>query len=70
VRVDRENARQQVSFGAGIHHCLGASLARMEGRVAMSSLIRRFPDLELDGEPKWNGRINLRGLDSLPVRVR
>jgi len=70
VRVVRENARQQVSFGAGIHHCLGASLARMEGRVAMSSLIRRFPDLELDGEPKWNGRINLRGLDSLPVRVR
>ena len=70
VRVDRENARQQVSFGAGIHHCLGASLARMEGRVAMSSLIRRFPDLQLDGEPRWNGRINLRGLDSLPVRVR
>jgi cytochrome P450 len=70
VRVDREKARQQVSFGAGIHHCLGASLARMEGRVAMAGLIRRFPDLELDGEPKWNGRINLRGLDSLPVRVR
>jgi len=70
VRVARDNARQQVSFGAGIHHCLGASLARMEGRVAMSSLIRRFPDLELDGEPRWNGRINLRGLDSLPVRVR
>jgi cytochrome P450 len=70
VRVDRENARQQVSFGAGIHHCLGASLARMEGRVAMASLIRRFPDIELDGEPTWNGRINLRGVDSLPVRVR
>ena len=70
VRVDRDNARQQVSFGAGIHHCLGASLARLEGRTAITSLIRRFPDIELDGEPKWNGRINLRGLDSLPVRVR
>lgn len=70
VRVDRENARQQVSFGAGIHHCLGASLARMEGQVAMASLIRRFPDIDLDGEPTWNGRINLRGLASLPVRVR
>jgi len=70
VRVDRDNARQQVSFGAGVHHCLGAALARLEGRVAMSSLIRRFPDLELDGEPVWNGRINLRGLDELPVRVR
>jgi cytochrome P450 len=70
VRVDRENARQQVSFGAGIHHCLGASLARMEARLAVASLIRRFPDLDLDGEPSWNGRINLRGLSSLPVRVR
>jgi len=70
VRVDRENSRQQVSFGAGIHHCLGASLARLEGRTAVASLIRRFPDIQLDGEPVWNGRINLRGLDSLPVRVR
>ena len=70
VRVDRENARQQVSFGAGIHHCLGASLARLEARLAVASLIRRFPDLDLDGEPSWNGRINLRGLSSLPVRVR
>ena len=70
VRLDRDNARQQVSFGAGIHHCLGASLARLEGRVALSSLLRRFPDIELDGEPVWNGRINLRGLAQLPVRVR
>src|SRR4051794_29452281 len=54
VRVDRENSRQQVSFGAGIHHCLGASLARLEGRTAVASLIRRFPDIQLDGEPVWN----------------
>jgi cytochrome P450 len=70
VRLDRENARQQVSFGAGVHHCLGAALARLEGRLAMSSLIRRFPDLDLAGVPEWNGRINLRGLARLPVRVR
>ena len=70
VRVDRDNARQQASFGAGVHHCLGAALARLEGRVAMASLIRRFPDIDLDGDPAWNGRINLRGLASLPVRVR
>jgi len=70
VRVGRDNARQQVSFGAGIHHCLGAALARLEGRLAISSLIRRFPQIDLDGQPVWNGRINLRGLTDLPVRVR
>jgi cytochrome P450 len=70
VRVDRDNARQQISFGAGVHHCLGAALARLEGRVAMSRLIRRFPDLRLDDEPEWNGRVNLRGLARLPVAVR
>jgi cytochrome P450 len=70
VRLDRDNARQHVSFGAGVHHCLGAALARLEGRVALSSLIRRFPRLDLDGDIEWNGRINLRGLSRLPVVVR
>ncbi|HET6817332.1 MAG TPA: cytochrome P450 [Mycobacteriales bacterium] len=69
LRLDRDNARQQVAFGAGVHHCLGAALARLEGRVAMSRLIRRFPTLELGGEPEWNGRINLRGCVNLPVSV-
>jgi cytochrome P450 len=70
LRLDRPNARQQIAFGAGIHHCLGAALARLEGRVALSRLIRRFPGLVLAGEPEWNGRINLRGLARLPVAVR
>ena len=70
VRVDRENARQQISFGSGVHHCLGAALARLEGRVAITRLIRRFPNLRLEKEPEWNGRVNLRGLAQLPVAVR
>jgi cytochrome P450 len=70
LRLDRANARQHVSFGAGIHHCLGASLARLEGRVALSRLIRRFPALRLADDVAWNGRINLRGLARLPVAVR
>ena len=70
VRVDRPNARQHISFGAGVHHCLGAALARLEGRAAMARLIRRFPALQLADEPEWNGRINLRGLARLPVSVR
>src|SRR4029078_6767465 len=56
LRLDRENARQQVAFGAGVHHCLGAALARLEGRVAMSRLIRRLPSLDLAGESESNRR--------------
>ncbi|HEX4247837.1 MAG TPA: cytochrome P450, partial [Pseudonocardia sp.] len=67
LRLDRPNARAQVSFGGGVHHCLGAALARLEGRVALGRLVRRFPDLALDGEITWNGRINLRGPVTLPV---
>ena len=68
-RLDRENARQHVSFGAGPHHCLGASLARMEAAIAVGQLTSRFPGLALNGEPAWNGRINLRGPGRLPVSL-
>lgn len=68
--VTREGAAQHLGFGSGIHHCLGASLARLEGRLALGTLIRRFPDLELATDtPAWNGRLVLRGLDSLPVAL-
>jgi len=63
----RENARQHVSFGAGPHHCLGASLARLEACIAFERLAARFPGLALDGDVVWNGRINLRGPAHLPV---
>jgi cytochrome P450 len=65
--LGREGAGQHVSFGSGIHFCLGAALARLEGQVAIGSTIRRFPGLELAGDPVRNGRITLRGLDRLPV---
>jgi cytochrome P450 len=69
LRLDRENARQHVSFGAGVHHCLGASLARLEAAIAFERLAARFPGLALDGDVAWNGRINLRGPAHLPVSV-
>jgi cytochrome P450 len=67
----RETAREHVSFGSGVHHCLGAALARLEGQVAIGTLARRFPDLALvDGDPpEWNGRVVLRGLERLPVTL-
>jgi cytochrome P450 len=70
VRLRRENARNHVSFGAGPHHCLGASLARLEASIAFARLAARFPHLALDGEVTWNGRINLRGPAHLPVLTR
>jgi cytochrome P450 len=68
--LGRPGVAQHLAFGSGIHHCLGAALARLEGRIAMGTLIRRFPGLEPAGDtPPWNGRLVLRGLDSLPVTL-
>jgi cytochrome P450 len=67
--ITRPDAGQHMSFGNGIHHCLGSSLARTEAQVAIGALVRRFPDLALAGEPERNGRVVLRGLESLPVTL-
>jgi len=69
VRLRRDNAHRHVSFGAGPHHCLGASLARLEASIALARLTARFPGLALDGDVTWNGRINLRGPAHLPVSL-
>ena len=67
--LGRADAREHVSFGSGVHHCLGAALARLEGQEAIGRLVRRFPQIELAGPPVHNGRIILRGLDELPVAL-
>ncbi|HEX4701520.1 MAG TPA: cytochrome P450 [Pseudonocardiaceae bacterium] len=59
-----------LAFGHGLHYCLGAALARMEGLVALETLTRRAPALELAGEPEFKPTIGLRGLASLPIRTR
>ncbi|MEZ5244487.1 MAG: cytochrome P450 [Acidimicrobiales bacterium] len=65
--IRRADAGQHVSFGSGIHYCLGASLAKLEGQVAIGGFLRRFPSARVIGDPVWNGRMNLRGLDELAV---
>ena len=61
--------RSHLSFGRGIHHCIGAPLARLEGRVVLEILLERFSRIGLlDGEPRFRNSIVLRGLESLPVR--
>lgn len=61
------DARRHVGFGGGIHHCLGAALARMEGQIAFAALLDRFPHLELAGTPVRRPTFTLRGLETLPV---
>lgn len=67
--LTRADAGQHLSFGSGSHYCLGASLAKMEAQVAIGTLIRRFPNAVIDGDYAWNGRLNLRGLESLPITL-
>jgi cytochrome P450 len=69
VDVARAGAHEHLSFGGGVHHCVGASLARMEGQVALGSLLRRFARIDLAGEPVHAARMSLRGLAKLPLVV-
>ncbi len=69
LRIDREVGRH-MAFGMGIHFCLGAPLARLEGEVAFATLAREAPDLELvDPQPRWRPGAVLHGLERLDVRL-
>jgi cytochrome P450 len=61
---------RHVSFGHGIHHCLGSALARVEARVALDEVLNRFPDWEVDSEHAELETAIVRGWKTLPVRVR
>ncbi len=67
--LGRANANRHLAFGGGHHFCLGASLARLEGAVAIGALVRRFPTIELAGEPVRKTTFTLRGLEHLPVAI-
>ena len=59
-----------LSFSSGIHYCLGASLARLEGQVVLAGLLERFGTwAALEDEPPWKPRLTLRGLARLPVEL-
>lgn len=67
---DPDRPANHIAFGHGIHYCLGAGLARLEARIALTRLVARFPDLRLAvgaDELRWRGSILIRGLLDLPV---
>jgi cytochrome P450 len=67
--IGRAN-NKHLAFGLGTHFCLGAPLARLEGRIVFESLLRAAPNMRLDGPlPLYRQNFNLRGLESLPVTL-
>jgi pimeloyl-[acyl-carrier protein] synthase len=64
----RRESNKHLSFGSGIHFCLGAALARMEAEIVFSSLLRRFPNLRLaQKKVRWRAGITFRGVQSLEL---
>jgi cytochrome P450 len=69
-RIDRPDPGRHLAFSLGMHHCLAPSLARLEGRIAIEELARRYPALELAAAPTRRPQLVLRGFESVPVRAR
>jgi cytochrome P450 len=64
--ITRED-NPHISFGNGVHYCLGAPLARLELQLAIATLLRRMPNLQLDGMPEYRSTYVIRGLKALNV---
>ena len=64
----RTHAERQLTFGGGVHFCLGASLARAEVAEVLPMLAKRMPDLALDGPTEWRRGSLIRGPEHLPIR--
>ncbi|MET0404803.1 MAG: cytochrome P450 [Cystobacter sp.] len=63
---------RHLAFGMGVHYCLGAPLARLEGKIALQALVQRFPRMKLalpEQRLEWRGTVGLRGLKQLPVQL-
>ncbi|MDZ7670511.1 MAG: cytochrome P450 [Gammaproteobacteria bacterium] len=68
-RIDRPDARKHLSFGYGIHRCLGNRLGEMQLRVLWEEILQRFPKIEVVGEPVYLKSSFIRGIRELPVRI-
>jgi cytochrome P450 len=63
---------RHIAFGLGIHYCVGAPLARLEGKIAIQTLVQRYPNLKLTVRPEqvqWRSAVAVRGVKNLPVRL-
>lgn len=65
----RHNSNRHVAFSAGVHYCLGASLAKLETEIAVGTLVREFKNIQIEGEPQWRDRLTIRGAIKLNLLV-
>jgi 4-nitrotryptophan synthase len=68
-RIRRPNSGDHLTFGAGLHSCLGRKIAHLQVRWLMTALFRRFASVEVAGRPVWNENLEFRSLRSLPLRL-
>lgn len=67
--LDRPNSGRHLSFGLGLHSCLGRHIASLELKWFFAALLARFPQIRLAGKPDWNPNLEFRSLRSLPLRL-
>ncbi len=68
--IDRENARHHVSFGFGVHRCMGNRLAEMQLRILWEEILKRFHTVEVVGEVERSSNNFIRGITNVPVQLR
>jgi cytochrome P450 len=68
-RIDRPRPRQHLSFGFGIHRCVGNRLAELQLTIIWEEIMKRFPVIELAGEPQRTHSIFVKGYEDLPVVI-
>lgn len=69
-RLDlRRPSKRHIAFGEGVHFCLGAPLARLQGRIVLEEVAARMPHYEISGPLRRLGKVNSRGLESMPVTI-
>ena len=66
----RSNSNRHLAFAAGVHYCLGASLAKLETEVAVGTLVKTFKSIEFDTQPEWRDRLTIRGVSKFELNVK
>ena len=67
--IDRERPRQHLSFGFGIHRCVGNRLAELQLKILWEEILKRFPEIKVVGEPVLNWSAFVHGYETLPVII-